>query len=113
MLFEMKLTDEPFKQIANREKTVELRLHDEKRQALQVGDEIKFTRMGSRESVTARVIALHRYPTFRDLLSTPLFEKCGCGSMSLDEAVESMYCYYTEEQERLYGVLGIELERFS
>lgn len=34
----------------------------------------------------------------------------GCGLMSVDEATQSMYKYYTQEQEKTFGVLGIEIK---
>lgn len=42
MLHKMKLQEDPFKRIKNGTKTVEFRLYDEKRQSIQIGDEIEF-----------------------------------------------------------------------
>ena len=42
MKHEMRLHDTPFKMIQAGTKTIELRLYDEKRQQIQVGDEIEF-----------------------------------------------------------------------
>lgn len=41
----MKLKDKPFEAIRQGIKTIELRLYDEKRQALAVGDMVEFTKM--------------------------------------------------------------------
>ena len=35
----------------------------------------------------------------------------GFGDMSGNEATHSMYKYYTQEQEKTFGVLGIEIKR--
>jgi ASC-1-like (ASCH) protein len=43
MLHQMKLQPNPFEQIKNGSKTLELRLNDEKRQLIKVGDEIEFS----------------------------------------------------------------------
>jgi ASC-1-like (ASCH) protein len=43
MKHEMRLHDGPFKLIKAGSKTIELRLYDEKRQEIKVGDEIEFT----------------------------------------------------------------------
>lgn len=43
MKYEMKLNNEPFKAIKNGTKTLELRLNDEKRKQLIVGDYIELT----------------------------------------------------------------------
>lgn len=42
MKHQFKLNNFPFEKIANGTKTIELRLYDEKRQKLNVGDEIVF-----------------------------------------------------------------------
>lgn len=43
MLHQMKLKSEPFEKMKSGAKTVELRLNDEKRQLVQIGDFIEFT----------------------------------------------------------------------
>ena len=41
----MKLQEDPFERIKNGTKTVEFRLYDEKRQTIQIGDEIEFSKL--------------------------------------------------------------------
>lgn len=111
---EMRLYDEPFYQLLSGEKTVELRLNDPKRQGIAVGDVIRFIRKDNPcERLDMTVVALHKYPSFRALFETPLYEKCGCRDMTIDEAETSMRTYYSEAQEKEWGVLGIELKRFQ
>ena len=45
MVFEMKLNTEPFERIKSGRKKLELRLFDEKRQRLDIGDIIIFSRL--------------------------------------------------------------------
>ena len=107
----MRLTDEPFQQIKHGIKTVEIRLNDEKRQTLKVGDCIDFVHIqDDNNRLKARIIALHHYPTFKSLLSNGLFTKSGCDGYTLESATESLYKYYTKQQEIFYGVVGIEIE---
>ncbi len=108
---EMHLADEPFEKIKNGEKTVEIRLYDEKRKRIKVGDGITFYRDNSRnEWITATVVALHLFHNFRELFLSDLFPKTGCSDMTPDEAVNSMYRYYTPEQEQEFGLLAIEIK---
>ena len=108
---QMRLTDEPFQQIKSGIKTVEIRLNDEKRQTLKVGDYISFVHIqDDNHRLEARIIALHYYPTFKALFLSKLFDKCGCEGYTVETATESMYQYYTKQQESLYGVVGIEIE---
>ena len=112
-MIEMRLYDQPFYQLLSGEKTVELRLNDEKRRGIAVGDIIRFSRKDQpSERLDMQVVALHKYPSFSKLFQTPLYEKCGCGNLTKEQAVEAMRTYYTSEQEEKWGVLGIEVERF-
>ncbi len=111
MKIEMRLADEPFEKIKSGEKTVEIRLYDKKRQQIKVGDKIVFSRLsGNTDNIAVSVIDLHHYRTFKELFSSELFSKTGCGDMSVDEATQSMYKYYSTEQEKAFGVLGIEIK---
>jgi ASC-1-like (ASCH) protein len=65
MLHKMKLKPKPFEKIKSGEKTIEIRLFDEKRQKLAIGDNIKFINIENREEIVAEVIDLLKYKTFR------------------------------------------------
>lgn len=109
---EMRLADEPFEKIESGEKTVEIRLYDEKRKNIKVGDNIVFYRGDSRDEwIATTVLALHRFGSFAELFASEFFPKTGCGDMTPDNAAESMYRYYTREQEKEFGVLAIEVKR--
>lgn len=109
-LIEMRLADKPFDMITNGDKTVEIRLFDDKRQQIKVGDMIEFYRLADNsDKVIVKVTALHRFNTFKELFSSALFSQTGLGSMSIEEATDYMYAFYTKEQEQNYGVVGIEL----
>ena len=45
MQHDMKLLEQPFKRISAGIKTLELRLYDEKRKALKLGDTIRFSKL--------------------------------------------------------------------
>lgn len=112
MTHEMKLNKEPFEQIRNGKKTVELRLNDEKRQQVKVGDRIVFRSLASPEdTVLTEVIALHRFPSFARLYETLPLIACGYTEDELPDAKpEDMDAYYSPEKQAQYGVLGIELK---
>ncbi len=65
MLYTTKLKQEPFEKIRNGNKTIELRLYDEKRQQVQIGDFIEFSLMDNpNEKIQTRVTALHHFDSF-------------------------------------------------
>ncbi|MEE0858979.1 MAG: ASCH domain-containing protein [Acutalibacteraceae bacterium] len=108
-IHKMKLYNEPFEMIKNGLKTIELRLNDEKRQKLAVDDVIEFTEIKSENKINVQVIALHKYPDFAELYKH--FEKTQLGYKEDEIAQpEDMEEYYSPENIKKYGVLGIEVK---
>lgn len=69
MLHQMKLQPEHFEYMQNGTKRVELRLNDEKRKTIQLGDEIEFLKEPNcDESFRVKVSGLLRYENFSDLI---------------------------------------------
>ena len=108
----MNLNVAPFEKIKSGEKTIELRLWDEKRQKINPGDTIVFTNTATGETLTKTVVKLHRFDNFEELYrSLPLLQ-CGYTEEDVSKAKASdMEQYYSAEQQRAYGVVGIELSR--
>ena len=107
----MKLHPAPFEMIEAGRKTIELRLYDEKRREISIGDIIRFCNIESPESeVKTRVIDLYRFKSFKDLYAAlPLLE---CGYTEDDVASASpddMNEYYSQEEQQKYGVVGIRI----
>ena len=108
---EMRLADAPFDMIKSGKKTVEVRLSDEKRRQICAGDIIIFYRksdIGDRCAVNA--VGLRHYNNFFELFSAESLAAAGCENMTAAQAAQSMYQYYTAEQESAFGALAIEIE---
>lgn len=106
----MKLDPSPFSMIKSGEKTIELRLYDEKRRQINEGDKIVFKNSETGELLSKKVVGLYRFKSFEELYSTLPLLRCGYTKENVDKAVASdMQKYYTEEDETKYGVVGIEL----
>lgn len=106
----MKLQPDPFEKIKMGQKTIELRLYDEKRRKINVGDIISFTNTVTGEEISARVAALHRFASFAELYGSLPLLKCGYTAENVEAASPAdMDLYYPPEKQREYGVLGIEL----
>lgn len=110
MKHNMSLNNRPFKSIKEGTKTIELRLNDEKRSLLKVGDEIEFTNRDTNEKLSVDIINLHKYPSFEELYKH--FDKVDMG-YNKDEPAEpkDMEAYYSKEEQDKYGVLGIEIRK--
>ena len=111
MTHKMNLSPEPFAMIRSGQKTIELRLNDEKRQKINVGDSIEFTQTETGECLIVQVIAIHRFDSFAELYQKLPLLKCGYTKADIATAKpEDMNLYYTPEQQEKYGVLGIEIK---
>ena len=106
---QLKLATEPFNAIISGDKTIESRLYDAKRQKIQIGDRIIFTnRDNSEQTVTAEVVGLLRDATFRDLFSHNNPRKFGGDNVEwLENQISE---FYSIEDQKIYGVIGIEFK---
>lgn len=109
MIYIMKLQDNPFQKIKNQTKTIELRLFDEKRKKIQPGDLIEFTNLSNSEVITVEVLKLHLFDSFKELYEK--FDKISLG-YNKDEKSDpnDMEQYYSEDDIKKYGVVGIEIK---
>ncbi len=106
----MNLNPEPFAMIKSGKKTIELRLFDEKRQRIKPGDTIVFTNNSTGETMETRVKKLHRFASFAELYDALPLLKCGYTEEDIADAKpEDMLAYYSSEQQKKFGVVGIEI----
>ena len=105
----MGLQAEPFEKIRSGKKTIELRLFNEKRKTIQLGDVIEFQKQPEKqETIRAEVVALLRYKTFSELFDDFPIEDFGdTDRISL---LENVHTFYTPEQEQKETVLGIKIK---
>ena len=106
MMHKMRLVDFAFKAIKNREKDIELRLNDEKRQLIKVGDIIEFIHIDSGKTLRTKVVKLYKYNSFKEIFENLDYKRFGVK----DNNYNIMYDFYTKDEEEKYGVLGIEIE---
>ena len=107
----MNLMPAPLKMIREGRKTIELRLYDEKRKQINIGDIITFINTENKDDeLTALVTDLYVFNNFDELYKNlPLLE---CGYIEDDIASASpadMELYYPKDKQKLYGVVGIKL----
>lgn len=115
MVFQMKLNDEPFQKIKSGSKTIELRLYDEKRRRLNIGDYISFSRVcNTNDKIAVKIKGLYQSDSFCELFEDISIEKCGnSNDVTIDDVIARLRKYYSKEDELRYGVLGIKVELFD
>lgn len=108
----LKLQPKYFDYINNGTKRVELRLYDEKRQKINIGDTIIFQKEPELEiTMKVKVIGLFRYNTFEELFEDFDIKMLADNSMTKQELLNVLEEFYTPEKQKKYGVVGIRIEK--
>lgn len=111
MEHKMGLYAQPMASIQSGRKTVEVRLNDEKRRKIKLGDTIQFTKVpGEEETLTVEVIGLREFPTFKEMYETIPAEDFDAVGDSISEMVDSTYEIYSPEREKEWGTLAITIK---
>ena len=107
----MNLTPAPMQEIRTGNKTIELRLNDEKRKQISVGDTIKFINTeDSNDTLGVKVVDLFLFSSFAELYDNLPLLNCGYNEDNINTASpEDMEMYYSREKQNKYGVVGIEI----
>lgn len=111
--FELRLHPRPFAKICAGVKTIEMRLNDEKRRGMAVGDMLTFISRETGERVRARVVRRLQYATFAELVARHDTAAMGYGpewEERLKAGDHGMYEWYSRDEEREWGVVGLEIE---
>lgn len=123
--FVMHLADDMFEAVKAGTKTVEIRLFDDKRKLVDIGDYIEFRKLSNpKERVTRRVADLNIFSTFEELFKSERYEngkrvvklrytpaQVGAPEgATVKSLVDGMYKYYDKAQEKKYGVIAFVLE---
>lgn len=124
--FAMHLSDDMFEKMQEGTKTVEIRLFDEKRKKVDIGDYIEFRKQSNEEErIKMRVADLDIWETFEEAFGRSYYEngkrvealRFSASSLGFSEAadvkelVAGMRKYYSKEQEREHGVIAFVLEK--
>ena len=109
MRHNLNLHPEPFEAIKSGLKDIEMRLYDERRRNIKIGDEIEFTNRETNETLLVDVIDLHKFASFDELYKA--FPKSRLGYKPDQKADPSdMEIYYSKDSINRFGVLAIEIK---
>lgn len=109
LVHQMNLWNDSFEAIKNKSKTIELRLNDEKRSKIKIGDFIEFTNTTTLEKIKTKVVNIYKYKDFEELYMH--HDKISMGYKTEEIAdPNDMLMYYKKEDIKKYGVLGIGIK---
>ncbi|MCP3033050.1 ASCH domain-containing protein [Halobacillus sp. A1] len=111
MIHQMGLYGEYFNSIKRGKKNIEVRLFDEKRRKIKVGDTIEFIKVPEQnETLKVQVTNLEFYHTFREMYEDIPFHDFDSEGWTMQEMIEGTYEIYTPEQEKKWGTLAITVK---
>ena len=114
MKHEMKLRGIYFDKIKSGEKIYEIRLNDEKRQLIDVGDVLIFKKEPElKEELITEVKDLIYFATFDEMVNILPVKKIGFENMDKESVKNVYYQFYTKEAEKQYGVVAIKVKVIS
>lgn len=108
-IHEMNLQPKLFDPIKYGTKRIELRLYDEKRQKITLGDTIEFYK-SENDRIQTKVIGLLRYNSFKELFEDFDISILADSSMTKAELLDVLSEFYTPEKQAKFGVIGIRIE---
>ena len=107
--FHITVTDPWYTMIEKGEKTIEGRLHKGRYAELKVGDKISIFPEMTPFCIVKTIVNLHIYDSFSSLLERHLAQTLP-GVRDVASGVEVYRQFYKQDEERRYGVVGIEIE---
>lgn len=111
MAHKMGLYGEYFQSIIEGKKKVEVRLNDEKRRKIKVGDMIEFIKVPQQdETLKVQVTGIRQYDTFKEMYENIPFKDFNCEGWTIKEMIDGTYEIYTPEQEKEWGALAITIK---
>ena len=102
------LDSDVFEVVKNGSKNIEVRVNDEKRRRLKVGDSFTFLkRPEETESLNAIVTSLDYYDNFEELVKHYEIKNLYLESYTKEEFLKLLERFYSKEEQKEFGVVAI------
>ena len=105
----MHLKEPYFSYIKGGTKRIELRLFDEKRRRIDLGDRIEFSESNDK-SIQVRVVGLLHYGSFVDLCKDFDIAILADKTTTKDDLIATLNEFYSPEKQAQFGVIGIRFD---
>lgn len=108
------LHSDVFDIVKNGTKNVEVRLNDEKRRKLSIGDTLLFLRRpNDDEEIRAKVVGLKIFNNFSKLVDNYDMERLYLADYTKEMFLNELLRFYPLEEQENYGVVAIEFEKIT
>ena len=110
-MFNCHLDEDVFEVVKKGVKNVEVRVNDEKRRKMKLGDEIIFfKRPLENEKIVSKITGLKTFKNFNELVNEYPIERLYLETYTKNEFIELLRRFYSDEEQEKYGVVAIEFE---
>ena len=110
-MFDCHLDEDIFEVVKKGIKNVEVRVYDEKRRKMKIGDKIVFLKRPlEQEKINTKITGLKIYNNFNELVKDYSIERLYLDTFTKEEFVKLLGRFYSEEEQEKYGVVAIEFE---
>jgi len=108
---QMKLQEKDFNLIKDGIKVYEVRLYDEKRKDVEIGDYIEFTNnSNTNEKITCLVRSIFNFDSFKYMTDNLSAKKLGLEGLTKKQIIDLYHEFYSKEDEEKYGVVAFWVE---
>ncbi len=112
MIHQMKLQPKYYNYMKDGSKRIEIRLNDEKRKRIHVGDKIVFFKEPDlEESLKTEVVGLVQYSNIQELVEDYNISLLADKSEKKEDLLSELKKFYPEEKQEKYGVLSIKIKK--
>lgn len=110
----MRLLPEYFEYMKTGTKKLEIRLNDEKRKNIKIGDLIIFEKLDdTQELLKTKVTNLYYYSNFNELINENDVTLLADKSVSKEKLIKTLNEIYSKVEQDKYGVVAIEIEKIK
>lgn len=110
-MFYCHLDEDVFEVVKNGIKNVEVRVYDEKRRSMKIGDEIIFLKRPlEEEKIITRIKCLKKFKNFTELVKNYDIERLYLKTFTKEMFIDLLGRFYSDEEQEKYGVVAIEFE---
>ena len=107
----LKLKKKYYNLIKSGEKIYEVRLLDDKRKLIKIGDIVKINKEPLMEEfLNATVVDLVHFKTFEEMANTIPAKEIGFEGRSFYEILNEYRKFYSKEKEEMYGIVAIKVK---
>lgn len=111
MMHTIKVKEKYYNLIKNKEKIYEVRLYDNKRKQMKIGDIIKiFKEHKLVESLNAKIIDLVFFKSFEEMANALPSKQIGFDGWEINDIIKEYHKFYTAQEEQKLGVVAIKIQ---